>query len=56
MVWYTVTGSYRLRLFQIRMLRKIHVFRPKREEATGDLRKLSSEELYDFYSSKNIDE
>jgi hypothetical protein len=38
------------------MLRKIHVFRPKREEVTGDWRKLYTEELYDFYSSTNIDE
>jgi hypothetical protein len=36
MVWHTVKGSYRLRVFQIRMLRKIHVFRPKREGVTGD--------------------
>jgi len=56
MVWHTVTGSYRLRVFQIRMLIKIQVFRPNREEVTGDWRKLYTEELYDFYSSTNIDE
>jgi hypothetical protein len=40
MAWHMVTGSYRLRVFQIRMLRKIHVFRYKREEVTRDWRKL----------------
>jgi len=56
MVWHTVTGSYRLRVFHFRMLRNIQVFRPKREEVRGKWRKLYTEELYDFYSSINIDE
>ena len=43
-------------MLQIRMLRKIQVYRPKREEVTGDRRKLYTEDLYDFYSSTNTDE
>jgi hypothetical protein len=35
-----------------RVLRKI--FGPKRDEVTGEWRKLSNEELNDLYSSSNI--
>jgi len=42
----------RLRVFQNRVLRRI--FGPKRNEATGDWRKLHNEELNDFYSSPTI--
>jgi len=42
----------RLRVFEDRMLRRI--FRPKRDEVTGDWRKLHSEQLNDLYSSPNI--
>jgi len=41
-----------LRVFEDRVLRKI--FGPKRDEVTGERRKLHDEELNDFYSSPNI--
>ena len=41
-----------MRVFQNRVLRKI--FGPKRDEVTGDLRKLHNEELNDLYSSPTI--
>jgi hypothetical protein len=42
----------RLRAFENRVLRR--VFRPKRDELTGELRKLHNEELNDLYSLPNI--
>ena len=42
----------RLRVFEKRMLRGI--FGPKRDEMTGERRKLHKEELTDLYSSPNI--
>jgi hypothetical protein len=39
-------------LFENRVLRRI--FRPKRDEATGEWRRLHNEELNDFYLSPNI--
>jgi hypothetical protein len=39
-------------VFENRMLRKIFV--PKRDEVTGEWRKLHNEELHDFYSSPSI--
>jgi hypothetical protein len=42
----------RLRVFENRVLRR--VFGPKRDEVTGDWRKLHNEELNDQYSSPNI--
>jgi hypothetical protein len=42
----------RLRVFQNRVLRRI--FGPKRNEVTGEWRKLQNEELNDLYSSPSI--
>jgi hypothetical protein len=39
-------------MFENRVLRGI--FGPKRDEVTGDWRKLHNEELHNFYSSLNI--
>ena len=41
-----------LRVFENRMLRR--VFGPKRDEVTGEWRKLHNEELSDLYSLPNI--
>jgi hypothetical protein len=41
-----------LRVFENRVLRRI--FGPKRDEVTGDWRKLHNEELHNLYSSPNI--
>jgi len=41
-----------LRVFENRVLRRI--FGPRRDEVTGDWRKLHNEELNDLYSSPNI--
>jgi hypothetical protein len=42
----------RLRVFKNRLLGRI--FGPKRDEVTGEWRKLHSEELHDLYSSLTI--
>jgi hypothetical protein len=42
----------RLRVFENRVLRRI--FGPKRDEVTGEWRKLHNEELNDLYSLPNI--
>jgi hypothetical protein len=42
----------RLRVFQNRMLRRL--FGLKRDEVTGEWRKLHNEELHDMYSLPNI--
>jgi hypothetical protein len=44
--------EHRLRVFENRVLRRI--FGPKRDEVTGDWRKLHNEELHNLYSSQNI--
>jgi hypothetical protein len=42
----------RLRVFENKVLRKI--FGPKRDEVTGEWRRLHNKELYVLYSSSNI--
>jgi hypothetical protein len=42
----------RLRVFENRVLRRI--FGPKRDEVTGEWRRLHNEALYALYSSPNI--
>jgi hypothetical protein len=44
--------KHRLRVFENRVLRRI--FGPKRDEVTGEWRRLHNEELNDLYSSPNI--
>jgi hypothetical protein len=48
----TLKEEHRLRVFENRVLRII--FRPKRDEVTGEWRKLHNEELYTLCSSSNI--
>jgi hypothetical protein len=48
----TLREEHRLRVFENRVLRKI--FGPKRDEVTGEWRKLHNEELRHLYSSPNI--
>jgi hypothetical protein len=48
----TLREEHRLRVFENRVLRRI--FWPKRDEVTGEWRRLHNEELNDLYSSQNI--
>jgi hypothetical protein len=48
----TLREEHRLREFENRVLRRI--FGPKRDEVTGEWRKLHNEELHDLYSSTSI--
>jgi hypothetical protein len=48
----TLREEHRLRVFENRVLRRI--FEPKRDEVTGEWRKLLDEELRDLYSSPSI--
>jgi hypothetical protein len=48
----TLREEHRLRVFENRVLRGI--FGPKRDEGTGQWRKLHSGELHNLYSSPDI--
>ena len=48
----TLREELRLRVFEDRAMRRI--FGPKRDEVTGEWRKLHKEELNELYSSLNI--
>jgi hypothetical protein len=48
----TLREAQRLRVFENRVLRRI--FGTKRDEATGEWRRLHNEELNDLYSPPNI--
>ena len=48
----TLREEYRLRVFENRVLRRI--FGPKRDEVTGEWRRLHNKKLYALYSSPNI--
>jgi hypothetical protein len=48
----TLRDEHRLRVFENRMLRRI--FGPKRDEVTGEWRKLHDEELRNLYSSPSL--
>jgi hypothetical protein len=48
----TLREEHRLRVFENMVLRR--VFGPKRDEVTGEWRKLHNEELHDLYSSPSI--
>jgi hypothetical protein len=48
----TLREEHRLNVFENRVLRRI--FGPKRDEVTGEWRKLHKEELHILYSSPNI--
>jgi hypothetical protein len=51
--WYvTLREEHRLKVFEDRVVSRI--FGPKRDEVTGEWRKLHSEELHNLYSSPNI--
>jgi hypothetical protein len=48
----TLREEHRLRVFENRVLRRI--FGPKRDEVTGEWRKLHNKELHDLYPSPSI--
>jgi hypothetical protein len=48
----TLRQEHRLRVFKNKVLRRI--FEPKRDEVTGEWRKLHNEELHNLYSSPDI--
>ena len=54
--WYVLQGSYQSPCAQLFVVlrQRIKVFGPKRDEVTGEWRKLHNEELNDLYSLPNI--
>jgi hypothetical protein len=48
----TLREEHRLRVFENKVLRRI--FGPKRDEVTGEWKKLHNGELHNLYSSPNI--
>jgi hypothetical protein len=51
--WFlTLREEHRLRVFENRVLKRL--FGPKKDEVTGEWRKLHNEELRDLYSSPSI--
>jgi hypothetical protein len=48
----TLREEHRLRVFENRVLKR--VFRPKRDEMTGEWRKLHNKEHHNLYSSPSI--
>jgi hypothetical protein len=48
----TLREEHRLRVFEKRVLRRI--FGPRRDDVTGEWRKLHNEELHNLYSWPNI--
>ena len=48
----TLREERKLRVFENKVLRRL--FGPRRDEVTGEWRRLHSEELNDLYSSPNI--
>jgi hypothetical protein len=48
----TLREEHKLRVFKNRVLSRI--FGPKRDDVTGEWRKLHNEELHDFYSSSSV--
>jgi hypothetical protein len=51
-LYLTLKEEHRLRVFKNRVLKRI--FGPKRDEVTGEWRKLHNQELHLLYSSPNI--
>jgi hypothetical protein len=49
---FTLREEHRLRVVENRVLRRI--FGPKRDEVTGEWRKLHNENLHNLYSSPDI--
>jgi len=49
---FTLREERRLRVFENRVVRRI--FGPKKDEVTGEWRKLNNEQLNDLYCSTNI--
>jgi hypothetical protein len=52
MVSLTLREENRMRVFENRILRRI--FEPKRDDVTGEWRKMHYEELHNLYLSPNI--